>query len=60
MGVFSAEGGRDRPGPPSPGVTSGLTNGGGKALFKLTKHRIRKHRAAYTVEFFTFILSPRR
>ena len=30
MGVFSAEGGRDRPGPPSPGVTSGLTNGGAK------------------------------
>ena len=28
MGVFFAEGGRDRPGPPSPGVTSGLTNGG--------------------------------
>ena len=27
MGVFSGEGGRDRPGPPSPGVTSGLTNG---------------------------------
>lgn len=40
---------------PSPGVTLGLTNGG-KALFQLTKHRIRKQRAAYKV-LFSYIYS---
>lgn len=49
----------DRPGPPSPGPTSSLTNGS-KAMFRLTQCRIWKQRVGDIFLFLSFILPPWR